>query len=148
MRNKKGFTLIELLAVIAIIAIISLVAIPNIVGLSTGARKDQMLTDAKTLISLAKYQISKNYDWRNSALHEFSFDDLNVNGELKKINEEGDVLDPDGEKYDRENSKVVYTNTGKAQYCITLIGGYRAIGISECVLEENLYSRTNVVDRS
>ena len=42
MKNKKGFTLIELLAVIAVIALISLIAIPNIVGLSTSVKKDQM----------------------------------------------------------------------------------------------------------
>ena len=49
MKNKRGFTLVELLAVIAIIALISLIAIPNIVGLSTSVKKDQMLDDAKKL---------------------------------------------------------------------------------------------------
>ena len=61
MRNKSGFTLIELLAVIAIIALISMIAIPNIVGLSDGVRRDNMLDDAKKLISMAKYQVNKDY---------------------------------------------------------------------------------------
>ena len=53
MINKKGFTLIELLAVIAIIALISMIAIPNLVGLSDGVKRDNMLADAKKLISMA-----------------------------------------------------------------------------------------------
>lgn len=157
MKNKNGFTLVELLAVIAIIALISLVAIPNIVGISTGVRKDQMLDDAKKLISLAKYQVSKSYTIRNSARYVFTFDDLNVNGEFKKINEAGDVLDPDNGKYVRANSKVIYENTGKAKYSVYLEGSIRKICLmpancdnsaccTEPVPEENLYSRNNVVD--
>ena len=61
MRNKNGFTLIELLAVIAIIGLISLIAIPNIVGLSDGVRRDNMLDDAKRLISMAKYKVNVEF---------------------------------------------------------------------------------------
>ena len=148
MKNKKGFTLIELLAVIAIIALISLVAIPNIVGLSDGVRKDQMLDDAKKLISLAKYKVNKSYEIRNSSYHDFTFDELNEKGDLKKINESGDVQDPDGGLYNRSRSKVrYYVSNNKAKYCVVLIGEYRTIGASSCLDEENLYSRANVIDK-
>ncbi len=137
--NKKGFTLVELLAVIAIIALISLIAIPNIVGLSDGIKKDQMLDDAKKLISLAKYHVNKDYDIRNSGNYTFSLSELNTNGDIK--------LDPDGEPY--INGTVKYTNNGTVRYCVYLEAKKRKIGSSSssCILEENLYSRSNVTDK-
>ncbi len=140
MRNKKGFTLIELLAVIAIIALISLVAIPNIVGLSNGIRKDSMLDDAKKMISLAKYQVNKDYAIRHSTTYTFTLAALNTNGDIKK--------DPDGGDYNQTYSRVVYTNSsGTIKYCVALIGSQRHIGTkTSCIEETNLYSRTNVVD--
>lgn len=151
MKNKKGFTLIELLAVIAIIALISLIAIPNIVGLSTGVRKDNMLDDAKKLISLAKYQVNKNYSIRNNPPHTFTFAELNINGDIKN--------DPDGGQYDQENSTVTYSIVdGVAEYCVYLDGSARKICrkpesceaatcCNLCVSENNLFSRNNVVDK-
>ena len=139
MNNKKGFTLIELLAVIAIIALISLVAIPNIIGLSTGIRKDNMLDDAKKIISLAKYQVNKNYSIRSAPPHTFTLAELNINGDIK--------TDPDGGSYDATNSKVTYSiQNDTAKYCIVLIGSERSIGKDGCKYEEELYSRSNVVD--
>lgn len=140
MKNKKGFTLIELLAVIAIIALVSLIAIPNIVGLSDGVRKDNMLDDAKKLISMAKYQVNKDYGIRVSASYIWSIDDLNINGDIKG--------DPDGGEYDTANSYVKYTNNGTAvSYCVVLRGSQRHIGdATECKDEDSLYSRSNVVD--
>ena len=140
MKNKKGFTLVELLAVIAIIALISLVAIPNIVGLSTGIRKDNMLDDAKKLISLAKYQVNKSYNIRTNPPHTFTLQELNINGDIKQ--------DPDGGDYNQTESKVTYNvQNNTAEYCVVLIGSKRHIGsTTECILESNLYSRSNVVD--
>ncbi len=140
MKKRNGFTLIELLAVIAIIGIISLIAIPNIIGLSIGIRKDNMLDDAKKLISLAKAKINSDYALRNSQTHTFTMASLNENGDI--------VKDPDGGNYNQANSRVTYTTTnGTAEYCVVLIGSKRSIGSnSECVKEENLYSRSNVVD--
>lgn len=140
--NKKGFTLVELLAVIAIIALIALIAIPNIVGLTDGIKKDQMLDDAKKLISMAKYQVNKDYTIRNALTHTFQFADLNTNGDISK--------DPDstnGANY--LAGSVKYTNNGTAKYCVYLEGVKRKIGTSsdDCVYEDNLYSRTNVIDK-
>lgn len=140
MRKKRGFTLIELLAVITVIGIISIIAIPNIVGLSTGIKKDNMLDDAKKLISHAKNRIMTNASLRLSPPQEFTFKELNINGDIGK--------DPDGGEYDQNNSKVTYSvNNNIAEYCIILIGSKRSIGsASNCVKEENLYSRSNVID--
>ena len=142
--NKKGFTLIELLAVITIIALISLIAIPNIVGLSDDVKKDQMLDDAKKMISMAKYHVNKSYNIRTSARYEISFEVLNSNGDFDK--------DPDGDTY--LDGGVLYTNTSAsddgtiAKYCVYLLSNKRRIGASynDCVYEENLYSRSNVID--
>lgn len=140
MKNKKGFTLIELLAVIAIIGIISLIAIPNIIGLSIGIRKDNMLDDAKKLISLAKYKINSDIALRSSPPQTFTMAELNINGDLG--------ADPDGGDYDQTNSTVTYRKVNStAEYCIKLIGSKRTIGMTACVPESSLYSRSNVVDR-
>ena len=150
MRNKNGFTLIELLAVIAIIGLISLIAIPNIVGLSDGVRRDNMLDDAKRLISMAKYKVNVDYEIRNflktgvctSTPKECKlyFNDLDVNGEIKE--------DPDGGSYVKEESYVKYYKNGdEVSYCVVLKGSKRHIGSNtDCKEESKLYSRNNVSD--
>ena len=140
MMNKNGFTLVELLAVITIVALLSLIAIPNIVGLTDGIRKDNMLDDAKRLISLAKYQVNKDYGIRVSREYTFYFNTLNANGDITN--------DPDGGDYNASTSYVKYTNNGTvAKYCIVLNGSKRHIGSSgNCIEEARLYSRKNVVD--
>lgn len=149
MRNKKGFTLIELLVVIAILGIISMIAIPNIVGLSTGVRKEQMLADAKELIALAKNKVNSDFEIRNRSktgicnnnMCTLTLAMLNVNGNIEK--------DPDGGYYDA-SSKVIYrVNNGTLEYCVVLIGSKRSIGSNDnCVSETNLYSKSNVVDNT
>ena len=151
MKNEKGFTLIELLAVIAIIALISLIAIPNIVGLSTGIRKDQMLDDAKKLISLAKYKVNADYEIRNFTKEKvcssdactFTFEELNSKGDIEK--------DPDGGSYG-DDSYVKYLANNEHnehnEYCVYLNGSKRKIGnTNECVREKDLNSRAKVVDK-
>ncbi len=139
--KKNGFTLIELLAVIVIIGLISLIAIPNVVNLIDGTKRDTMIGDAKKLISLAKYEININYEYRNSSSHTFTFSDLNKNGDLEK--------DPDDEPYD-ESSYVRYEKSGNVvKYCVRLVGGNRQIGAGTngCVYEDVLFGRDNVIDR-
>ena len=146
MKNKKGFTLIELLAVIAIIALISMIAIPNIVGLSDGIRKDNMLADAKKLISMAKYKVQTDFEIRNFTKAgmcvedscRLSFNFLNTNGDIKK--------DPDDKDYNEDASYVRYYKSGNnVNYCVVLVGQERHIGSgSDCKNENELYSRSNV----
>ena len=129
--NKKGFTLVELLAVVAIIGILSLVAVPNIIGIVDNIRKDNMVDDAKKLISLAKMEVNSDYESRISGYKKIMYDVLNKNNDIKK--------DPDGGQYKSE-SYVEYKNEGGiATYCIYLEGENRRIGSStNCAMEETL----------
>lgn len=137
--NKRGFTLIELLVVISIIAIISIVAVPNISNIIESTKKERILDDAKKLISLAKAEVRKNYDIRNSDSYIFKINDLNSSGEI--------LGDFEGEYYDN-SSYVKYENiSNNPQYCITLIGSKQNIGKSSCVYEYNLKS-INVVNNN
>ena len=144
---KRGFTLVELLAVIVVIGLIMLIAVPNIVGLSTGVKKDQMLADAKKMISLAKYKVETDADIRARVKPDvcdgtkctLSLEMLNVNGDINK--------DPDGHDYE-SGSQVVYSiKNNVAEYCVTLIGKDRTIGVPTCVVDSDLHSRSNVHDK-
>ena len=113
--NKKGFTLVELIAVVTIIGIIALIAIPSIMTLSNNSKKEQVISDAKKLISDVKYK-SKLIEYE-----EYYPD--KVEGSCKKICIKESkfngviVNDPDGNKYDEEEScvNVLYQN-GKYNY--------------------------------
>ncbi len=137
--NKKGFTLIELLAVIAILGIIGLIAVPNMLGVSDNVKKDQMLDDAKKLISIAKLKISMDYEARKLNSKRYTFSELNADKQIKK--------DPDGGNYIEASSYVEYQNNGGVvNYCVYLESENRVIKTSSggCVLETNLYSKENV----
>ena len=86
--NKKGFTLVELLAVVVIIAILASLAVPNIISMTTRAKNEQFITDAKQIIAKAKY-----YYKQDSSATEI---------ELKTLIEQGLQLDnsPFNKKYD------------------------------------------------
>ena len=150
--NKKGFTLVELIAVVTIIGIIALIAIPSIMTLSNNSKKEQVISDAKKLISDVKYK-SKLIEYE-----EFYPD--KVEGSCKKIcikepKFSGIIkTDPDGNEYDEDEScvNVLYQN-GKYNYFIKLAsinnGKYKR-GISTSkdkilyVLETHLNKETSV----
>ena len=136
--NKKGFTLTELLAVIAIIGILSLIAIPNIVDIMDNIKRDNMLDDAKKIISLAKLEVNANYSIRQENSHDFSLSTLLENSSDIKN-------DPDGGTYQSDSYVRYSKNESNATYCIYLEGSKRTIGtIDNCVYESDLYSK-NVV---
>ena len=96
--NKKGFTLIELLTVIAMIALILLVAVPNMVGVSDNIKREQMLNDAKKLVSIAKMKVNVDYELRNFISSRCS--GTNCELPISFLNESGDIGDdPDGGSY-------------------------------------------------
>lgn len=141
--NKKGFTLIELLTVIALLAIIALIAVPNMLGISEDVKKEQMLNDAKKLISLAKMKINMDYNARNSDTPTtYTFNTLNINGDI--------TGDPDGGVYDT-SSYVKYTKSGTDHYCVYLISSKRFLSTetgsspnATCVSEAQLSLKSNV----
>ena len=142
--NKNGFTLMELLVVIAILGIMSLIAIPNMIGISDDVKKENMIDDAKRLISLAKYQVNVDYDARKSGYKVYTFRELDIEGSIK--------TDPDGGEYDKDNSFVKYEKVGtNITYCVYLKGSIRHIGngpgeTDPCIDEDKLYSKKNVVN--
>ena len=117
--NKKGFTLVELIAVVSIIAIIALIATPSIMTLSNNSKKEQVISDAKKLISDVKYK-SKLIEYEEfypdeieGSCTEICINNSNFSDSIK--------TDPDGNKYDEKEScvKVLYQN-GKNNYYVKL----------------------------
>lgn len=134
--NKKGFTLVELLATIAILAIISIIAVPNIVKIMDSNKKEKILNDGLTVISLAKQEVAGNRDLN---------DGLNT-GDIKKTLQELDehndvVMDPDGKAYKRGESYVNISKVnGVVMYCVYLESeNWILSNNTNCVYEDNLW---------
>lgn len=146
--NKKGFTLIELLAVVAIIAIIAVIAIPNIVKIANSSRNEQYLSDAKNMISKAKYMYRfADGKYSNKFVTEenckiITLDNLSL--DIEKT--------ADGSIYDDENSKVkicVLENEIKyyvKTYSTLENGKIKGIGISSFVEEKNM-TKDSVIEQ-
>ena len=141
--NKKGFTLVELLAVIVILGILSLIAIPNVISIIDNNKKDIIISDAKKLISQAKYQVNVKSEIRDNKYARFSFEELNKNGDIKT-----DPESSDGSNYETGGVEYKVNSGGIAEYCVYLIGSKKQIGQSftTCV-KENELSRNSVINR-
>ncbi len=117
--NKKGFTLVELLAVVVIIAILASLAVPNIISMTTRAKNEQFITDAKQIIAKAKYAY-KNGKFESS--NTISLGDLEIS--LNKS--------PFGEDYDDGKSIIkVDIVEGNLIFSIYLTDNKYQIGKSE-----------------
>ena len=131
--NKKGFTLVELIAVIALIALIAIIATPNIVRMVDSGKKETFVTNAKNMISKAKY--------RNKLE---KYDNLFItNGNCRVIKASNLGMDfepdPDGNLYDLENSQV--------KACLennTFVFYVKTIPITESGSGRGIYSTTNI----
>ena len=113
--NKRGFTLIELLAVIVILSIIMGIAIPNVVSTLEKSKKETYISDAKKFLTLAKTELSTHIS--KPAEGEI------VKVKLSCVDNEDLTKDPDGNKYDEENSFVlVVRKDSKLVYYVNLVG--------------------------
>ena len=148
--NKKGFTLIELLTVIAMIALILLIAVPNMVGVSDNVKREQMLNDAKKLISIAKMKVNIDYELRNFISDKCTSTACTM--PLSFLNETGDIgNDPDGGNYSTSSYVKYYKSGNNIKYCIYLVSSKRFLSnqttsnpSATCVDESDLNSNNKV----
>lgn len=112
--NKKGFTLIELLAVLVILSIIMGIAIPNIVSILDKNKKENYIADGKKFVALAKTEIS-------TRIYKPNANDLAIVS-LACVDNQDIEVDPNGNKYDTENSYVaVYLDGDEYKYYVYLV---------------------------
>lgn len=116
--NKKGFTLVELLGVIVILSIVMLIAIPNISSTLERSKRDQYITDAKKMISLAEYELRKGEIAKPSATNLLKI-------ELSYLATTDLEKDPDGKEYDIHNSYVIVSRKdGVLTYHVNLVSNH------------------------
>ncbi len=121
MKNEKGFTLVELLAMLVVLGILMGVTIPNITGILSQSKENQVLEDATKMIETTKIKIATHttgYDKiPKIAAGEcivLSLNYLNDNEDIGKGPNEGEYQDYD--------SYVVYTIEGKQRkYYVRLV---------------------------
>ena len=128
MKNNKGFTLVELLATLVVLGIIMAIAVPNVISVVQKNRKKTLIEDAKKMLSMAQYKVAKE---NVTVTRTYTLRELDITEELKK--------GPNGELYDRNNSKVVFSSSGT--YTVFLDEpGYTCI---DGLNEGDLYNDTN-----
>lgn len=94
--NKNGFTLVELIAVIAIIGILSAVLVPKVIGYMNEAKKVEIITQARNVVTAAEsYKIKTN-----------------------KVPELSNLLDQDGLIYGEKIDKL---NGANVEICYKII---------------------------
>ena len=137
--NKKGFTLVELLATMAILAIISAIAIPNILRIMDDNKKDKVISDAESLIALAKYEVAKN-----SSLRE-SLDSGNVRLSLRTLDNKNTIMnDPNNNAYNRDDSNIIVSkSSGIIEYCVYLVS--QNFKVSMAVNNDNCVKETIIL---
>lgn len=134
--NKKGFTLVELLATMAILAIISIIAVPNVVKIMDSNKKEKILNDGLTLISLAKQEVASNRDLSDSLT------ETGIKKTLQELDNHNDITtDPNGRDYKRGDS---YVNIAKVRgvitYCVYLESeNWILANNANCVYEDSLW---------
>jgi type IV pilus assembly protein PilA len=119
--KKNGFTFIELLAMLIILGIIMLIAIPNISGMLKNQKLDKYKHDAINMVEAAKVKAKSE----KSLIAPKSGDCIVFTLKYLDSNE-SIVTGPNGGKYDKFDSIVVYTRkASKYKYYVRLVEDYK-----------------------
>jgi len=107
MKNKRAFTIIELIVVMTIIGILVLLAMPKFMGYTEKAMTTEILSNTKQLENASERYYMDKQDWPR--LSDDSYTSIQVEEFAQQIKDKtGKVvtLDPDGEYYDIDYSKL------------------------------------------
>ena len=119
--KKNGFTFIELLAMLLVLGIVMLLAIPNISGMLKNQKLDMYKQDANNMVESAKIKARNE----KTLIAPKSGDCIVFS--LKYLDSgENIVKGPNGGKYDKFDSIVVYTRkANKYKYYVRLVEDYK-----------------------
>ena len=117
MKKNKGFTLVELLAMLVVIGVLMAISIPNITGILSQSKNNQIEQDVIKMVDMAKIKMNtdkeaKYPEGENAILLTLSY-----------IDDERDVLTgPNGGYYYRYDSFVVVLKEGNSyKYYVRLV---------------------------
>lgn len=138
--NKKGFTLVELLAVVVIMGVLALIAIPNVTRILERGKKEQYISDAKEMISKAKYQFKINdTELSSGACNKYSLEVIDITNDYDPYwNKE--ETEADNHKYDLASYVNVCNSNGTYKYSVKLFSNYSGLYYSN----NNLISEENI----
>ena len=131
--KKNGFTLVELLAMLVVLGIVIAIAIPNISGMLQNQKLGIIKGDAMSMVEAAKAKAGKERFMLKPKNDECVLFSLNYLDENDNI-----VNGPNGGKYDKFDSIVLYTRKGsKYVYYVRLVEVYKGKRIGIHLLESS-----------
>ena len=117
MKNNKGFTLVELLAMLVVLGVLMAITIPNITGILSQSKNNQIEQDVIKMVDMAKVKMNTDENakyptGKNAILFTLSY-----------IDDERNLLTgPNGGNYYRYDSYVVVLREGnRYKYYVRLV---------------------------
>lgn len=117
MKNNKGFTLVELLAMLVVLGVLMAITIPNITGILSQSKNNQIEQDVTKMVDMAKVKMNTDENAKYPTGKEA------ILFTLSYIDDERNLLTgPNGGKYYRYDSFVVVLREGNSyKYYVRLV---------------------------